>query len=364
MSRRAEGVTFVVMAGGKGERLWPLVRAAMPKVCLAPAGGRSLIQQTIDRLKPVWPSARWLIVTSRGQEGPIRRALARRPPVPILVEPEGRNTAACIALAAFAVAAESPRRIMAAVPADHWMGDLPAFQRAMRAAIEAARRYDALVTIGIRPRAPLTGLGYICARQSLGARNGRGPRLLRIARFIEKPRRAVAQRLVRQPGTFWNSGMFIGRAEVFLERLTQWLPEHVRRLAPLAGALRHRQMTRYSLRRLATAYRRLKPISFDHGVMQHLTDSLVVDGRFAWEDLGSWDMWAQPGRLASRAVLIDSDNVRIVGDPGHLIAAIGIRDLLLVHTPTATLLCDPARAQDVRHIVERLAAHPHLAAYL
>lgn len=350
------------MAGGKGERLWPLVNAQMPKVCLSPDGSRSLIQQTIDRLKPVAPDADWLIVTTPGQEAPIRQALKMREKIQIIVEPQGKNTAACIMLAAAAASSHDLQRILVAVPADHWMGDVSAFQRAMRAAIASAAKRSTLVMIGIPPKGPHTGLGYLCTRP---ASHGEKPAIYALERFIEKPALAKAKRLSRRPGVFWNSGMFIGKAGCFIGLISQRLPNHSRLLSPLAAFFAQgKQGSTLFRRTISAAYKQLKNISFDHGVMQHVKDALVVDGQFGWEDLGSWDIWAQLGQGTSRTVLIDSENISVIGEADHLVAAIGMRDVVVVQAPNATLICRPGRAQEVRAVVRRLASQRRLARYL
>lgn len=367
MSQR-RAVTFVVMAGGRGERLWPLVRRAVPKVCLSPDGRRSLLQATIDRLRRVWPSARWLIVTTREQAEAVRAsvpvALRRR----VLAEPQAKNTAACITLAAVLLEARDPRGVMVVVPADHWIAGGTGFRSTLRAAIRAATAHDALVTIGIRPTHPHPGLGYLCTGSAL--RSPRRPRVFRLERFIEKPAPALAHRLVSRVGAWWNSGMFIGTSDKFLESIAEWLPDHARRFVPLADDLRHGLLNGDSQiaadpigRRLRQAYRTLDAVSFDHGVMDHLRGGLVVEGRFQWADLGSWDAWARVARPSSRAIAVDCTQITIVGQRNHLVATVGVRNLLVVQTPTATLICRPDRAQAVREVVKRVAANPLLAPY-
>jgi mannose-1-phosphate guanylyltransferase len=354
-------VTFVIMAGGRGERLWPLVRTAVPKACLAPDGRRTLLQTTVDRLRRAWPQAGWLIVTTEEHAEAVRRVLPGRLRRCILAEPEGKNTAACITLAAAALAAEDPRRIMVVAPADHWIGSLPAFCRALRAAIRASAREDAVATIGIAPTEAHPGLGYLCA----GARcspDGAGPRVFRLARFIEKPSRAQARRLIAQARTYWNSGLFIGPADAFLRGIAEWLPEHARRLVPLAATLGRAARVGAFRRQARRAYAPLRAVSFDRSVMGHLTTALVVEGRFPWADLGSWDVWARLG-TTSRALTMRSRNVTVVGEPAHLVAAVGVRDLLVVHTPSATLICRPQDAQAVRQVVRRVVEDPRLAAF-
>ena len=355
MKRRQPSVTFVVMAGGKGERLWPFVRAATPKVCLSSDGTRSLLQATIERLRPVWPNAGWLIVTTQEQAAAVRGVLPRPLQRCVLVEPQGKNTAACITLAAVTLATRDPRQVMAVVPADHWIGDVPTFRRAMRTAICAAVRHDTIAMIGVRPTHPHTGLGYLCAGPSLKERWS--PRVFRLRRFIEKPSRKLATRLLRRPQTYWNTGTFVGTADKFLECVTEWLPDHAKRLVPMAARLSRQNGA------MSRAYRRLEPISFDHGVMDRVQGGLIVEGRFPWADLGSWDIWAKLARPACQTVAIGSRNVTVIGQDRHLIATVGVRDLLIIQTPSATLVCRQDQAQAVREVVRRVSTDPRLAAF-
>ena len=365
-------VTFVIMAGGKGERLWPLVRWDTPKVCLSPDGKRTLLQATIDRLRPVWPGADWLIVTTDEQADAIRRCLPPTLQRAILVEPQVKNTAACITLAAMALASRDPHSIMVAVPADHWIDPPLGFQRTMRLAIETALKRDTIATIGIRPTHPHPGLGYLCAGPVIGE-SGAG-RVLQLAQFIEKPSEVLAQRLLRHSGVYWNSGMFVGTADKFLECVTEWLPDHTKRLLPLVKNLRRPDYARARapvlvanmrrfVRRAGRAYRMLEAVSFDHGVMDHLRGGVIVEAQFSWADLGSWDVWARLGRASSSTVAVDSQNVTVVGSGGHLIAAVGVQNLLVVHTPSATLICHPSRVQKVRDVVKRITADRQLSKF-
>lgn len=367
-------MTFVIMAGGKGERLWPLVRSTMPKVCLSPDGTRNLLQATVDRLGPAWPGASWLIVTTKDQAAAVRRSLSPALRRQVLVEPGIKNTAACITLAAVALATRDPGRVMVVVPADHWIGDVEAYRRAVRTAIEASVARDALVTIGIRPTHAHPGLGYLCAGSPLPTprerANGAGfARMFRLDRFIEKPSVANAKRLIRRKKTYWNSGTFVGTADKFLECITEWLPDHVKRLMPLARDLGrerngwHGPGTAPFTLRAQTAYRTLEAVSFDHGVMDHLHEAVVVEGDFAWADLGSWDAWAKLGRSICRVVDVGSRNTTVISQEPHLVAMVGVSDLLVVHTPTATLICHRDNAQAVREAVARLDGDATLASY-
>ena len=363
-AKRNVSVTFVIMAGGRGERLWPLVRSATPKVCLSRNGRQTLLQATIERLRPVWPTADWLIVTTREQAAAVRDGLPAPLRRSVLVEPQGKNTAACITLAAIALATRDPSRVMVVVPADHWIGQAAAFRRAVRAAVTAAVAHDTIATIGIRPTHPHSGLGYLCAGERLG---GQRPRIFRLARFVEKPSRALARRLLRRGRTYWNSGTFVGTADTFLECVTEWLPDHTRRLIPFARALRpvprHSGPGRVFAQQGGRAYRALEAVSFDHGVMDHLRGGIIVEGDFPWADLGSWDAWTRAGSASARTVTVESRNVTVVGPRDHLVAAIGVRDLVVVHTPSATLICRADKTQAVREVVKQVCANPRLVAY-
>jgi mannose-1-phosphate guanylyltransferase len=356
MTRRV-ALTIVVMAGGKGERLWPLVRRRLPKVALSLDGERTLLGATIDRLRPLWPGAEWLIVTTAEQGTAVRAALPRALRRHVLVEPQIRNTAACIALAAAALAARNPHQVLVMVPADHWIGDAEAFRQSLRAGIRAAVAHDAIAMVGIRPTGAHPGFGYLSAGHPVAS--GGGPRTFTLQRFVEKPTPSRAARLLRRGRTYWNSGIFIGTADKFLECITEWLPGHTRQLVPVAMRTRGRPTTA----QLRAAYRRLSPVSFDHGVMDHVQDGLVVEGRFRWADLGSWDVWARHSGARAWTVPVASRGVHVVSPAGHVIATIGVRDLLIVHTPTATLICPPGRAQDVREVVRRLEQAPQFEAF-
>lgn len=359
-------VTWVIMAGGRGERLWPLVRARTPKVCLSPDRRRTLLGATVERLAPIAPGAEWLIVTTREQAAPVRAVLPRRLRAAVVVEPAIKNTAACLTLAAAMVAAEDPHRVLVAVPADHWIDDVGAFRRAIRAAIAAAVTHDTLATIGLRPAAPHAGLGYLRAGRRLTPQHGTP--VFQLDRFIEKPSVAQARRLIRQGRMYWNSGTFIGTAERFLAHVEAWLPHHASRLMPVAARCARARQRRGRIdaaaaRQLATAYRPLESVSFDQGVMAHLRGGVVVEGRFQWADLGSWDVWAQMGGSASPTVAVESRDVAVISHSGHLVATIGVEGVVIVHTPTATLVCRRDRAQAVRDVVRRLSADPKLAGY-
>lgn len=344
-------VVFAILAGGKGERLWPLVRSANPKVCLSPDGSKTLLARTFERLKTAWPAASFFIITTQEQEKAIRKVLPKQKRIQLIIEPEGKNTAACITLAALAATRQDSNAILFTVPADHWVGQLKPFRQTAQTAIHMAAQEDCLVTIGIRPTHAHTGFGYLCAGKRVKKETGRPPAVFKVVRFVEKPSLSVARRLIGSSSTYWNSGMFAGKASVFIARIKRHLPQH------------YRQLSKAGLGNLTRVYPRLKPVSFDNGVMQHLRDTLVVQGNFPWEDLGSWDVWARLGGKTVRTLSLQSSRISTIGERGHLIVTLGVSNLLIVQTPTATLVCHADKAQSVREIARELASRASLKAY-
>jgi len=357
----AHAVTFVVMAGGRGERLWPLVRAHRPKVCVAPDGKTSLIASTLKRLEGLSPKQGHLLVITQSQAKAIAKALPAKYHRAMVPEPQGKNTAACIGLAASILAHRDPEQVMVVLPADHWISPTSKFRDSLKAGIELSRAHDRMVMIGLPATRVHTGLGHLCTGQAQGTRHGCAT--FRLVRFVEKPTPELAQELMTQYRTFWNAGIFIGRVATFKALIRRWLPDHAARLdplGPLAGTPRF-------ARALAAAYRPLQGISFDHGVMAHVDDGFVVEGGFAWEDLGSWDSWVRMSAPHRKTCAIDSRNARVVSFDGtqeHLIALIGLDDVIVVRTPDATLICRADKAQAVRAAVTQLAADRRLRTHL
>lgn len=350
-------VAFVIMAGGKGERLWPLVRAGMPKVCLRVDGVRTLLDATLARLAPLATPRNTLIITTRDQAATIRDSLPRAFRPSVIVEPEPKNTAGCISMAAAIVAARAARTVMCVLPADHWISDAAAFQRSLGAAVKVVAAHPAMAMIGMRPSRVHPGLGHLCVGRRLGRQ--RGCRVFRLARFIEKPSPKAARQLMRQRRVFWNAGIFVGQAGTFLNLIRQWLPGHARFLGPLGERFGQADFAKQA----KTAYRALQAISFDDGVMAHVREGYVVEGDFVWEDLGSWESWARIRRLNAPSIVVDSRNVQALSAEGHLVAAVGLKDVIVVHTPAATLVCHARSTQAVRTVTAQLSQDPRLARY-
>lgn len=335
------------MAGGSGTRFWPRSRQRVPKQLLPIVGRQSLLADTLARVRPLVPARSTWVVTGASHARAVRREARGLPPAHILVEPEGRNTAAAIALAALHIARQAPDAVMAVLPADHVVGDGPSFRATLGQAMTVASTTDRLVTIGIAPRYPETGFGYIDVGERLD-----GDGVHAVARFLEKPDRARAQALIDGGSALWNAGMFAWRVERILAELRRWVPEV---LEPLEHAL-----TKRSAQALARAYRGLRAVSIDTGVLERAERVAVVRATFPWSDVGSWaaveELWraaGSPNAVRGAAVAVDATGcVLDAGD--RLIAVVGVQDLVVVDTPDAVLVCPKSRAQDVRLIVDEL----------
>jgi mannose-1-phosphate guanylyltransferase len=335
------------MAGGSGTRFWPRSRQRLPKQLLPIVGRKSLLADTLARVRPlVRPRDTW-VVTGASHARAVRREARGLLPAHVLVEPQGRNTAAAIALAALHVAKAAPDAVMVVLPADHAVGDPADFRATLARAMDVAVATDRLVTIGIAPTYPETGFGYIDVGEPLD-----GDGVHAVARFLEKPDRARAQSLIDGGRALWNAGIFAWRVERILAELRRWVPEV---LEPLEHAFARR-----SPAILARAYRGLRAVSIDTGVLERAEHVAVVRATFPWSDVGSWaavaDLWRDgDARNATRGMTITVDSSGCVIDAGsRLVALVGVQDLVVVDTPDAVLVCPTSRAQDVRLIVDEL----------
>jgi mannose-1-phosphate guanylyltransferase len=344
----------VIMAGGKGTRFWPRSRERMPKHLLDILGERTILRETVDRIRPIVPAERTLVVTGRSHAAEVIRQLPEIPPANILIEPVGRNTAPCIGLAALHVLNRVRDEVMLVLPSDHRIGDDAAFRRILLAAAGEAINGAPLVTVGIRPTGPETGYGYI--EQGDPAASFGNDQLFRVRSIREKPPREEAERYVTQGGFSWNSGMFVWKASTILAAIERFLPDlhqGLMRIREAIGTDREEEV-------VTEIYAGLRPISIDYGVMEKAEEILVIPGSFGWSDLGSWDaLWEVSEKdVAGNAVRgefigIDAAD-SLVHSPGKLVALVGVRDLLVVETEDALLICRRGRSQDVRQVVEEI----------
>ncbi|MHB8908955.1 MAG: mannose-1-phosphate guanylyltransferase [Syntrophales bacterium] len=344
----------VIMAGGKGARFWPRSREKMPKHLLDIAGERTIIRETVDRIRPLIPAERILVVTGRSHAGEVIRQLPEIPSENILIEPVGRNTAPCIGLAALHILRRAPDAVMVVLPSDHRIDDEAAFRRVLQAAAGAASQGDPLVTIGIRPTGPETGYGYI-EQGDLHSTVG-DEKIFRVRSIREKPPREQAEQFLAQGGFSWNSGMFVWKASTIMTAIERLLPDLRRGLLQIREALG----TDREAGTVGTVYAGLSAVSIDYGVMEKAEGVLVIPGNFGWSDLGSWDaLWEVSEKdengnaVRGEFIGIDAAN-SLIHSPGKLVALVGVKDLLVVETKDALLICRRGRSQDVKKVVEAI----------
>jgi mannose-1-phosphate guanylyltransferase len=352
----------VIIAGGKGTRFWPLSRAERPKQLLKILSDRSLIDETAERVKAVTPSARTLVVTVAEQLGAMRKELRALPRDNFLAEPVGKNTAPCIGLAALEVVRRDPDGVMIVLPADHWVADVKAFQRTLKAAVQLAVRQDRLITIGIRPDYPETGYGYIMKGKLAG---GAQPASFQVKRFTEKPAAALAKKLVRQ-GSLWNSGIFVWKAATLIELLKRYQPEIGAKLSAIDKACHGKSLgnpNRMLRAVIAREYKKMPSISIDYAVLEKAGAEgrvLTVEADFGWSDVGSW---AAVHRMMPKDAHGNAGNGRwlqlgakncLIHSPDRLIVLLGIENAVVVDTADALLVGDLSRSQEVRELVGEL----------
>jgi mannose-1-phosphate guanylyltransferase len=352
----------VILAGGRGTRFWPRSRTRTPKQLLNIVGKETMLQQTVKRLLPVFPASRMWVVTNAEQAAAVRRNVPRIGAARVLAEPVGRNTAAAIGLAAIHIANKDPDALMAVLPADHFIADAARYQEVVRAALDVAARGPNLVVLGIPPTRPETGYGYI--ERADEADGEAGVPVHAVARFTEKPAPAKAEEYIASGRYYWNAGMFFWRASTFLDCLQRFLPathDALLRLEKLIGTPRYAKA-------LKSIYPQLENISVDYAVMERATQVeratglgvYVLSADVGWSDIGSWaavyELLARaPGEnvSAGECAAIDASG-NFLWSGKKFVAAVGVRDLVVVETPEALLIVPRGRAQDVGKVVKWL----------
>ncbi|MGN7918318.1 mannose-1-phosphate guanylyltransferase/mannose-6-phosphate isomerase [Lysobacter antibioticus] len=343
----------VVLSGGSGSRLWPLSRENQPKQFLSLIGDRSLFQETVLRACALPQAGLPVTVCAEGHRFMVGEQLQGIGVGSggILLEPSARNTAPAIALAALHLLAQYPDAVMLVLPADHLIEDESAFRAAVeRAAVLAEQGW--LVTFGIQPDYPETGYGYIARGEALGEDG------YRVARFVEKPALATAQTYLAEGTYSWNSGMFLFKAERYLQELARYAPQiHAAATAAHAAAQSDLDFIRVGKDEFAAS----PSDSIDYAVMEKTDRAAVVPVSCGWSDIGSWSsLWSvaerdeDGNRYEGDVISLDTRDSLVRASERRLIATIGVEDLVIVDTPDATLVARKDRVQDVKTIVDRL----------
>ncbi|MEW6544067.1 MAG: mannose-1-phosphate guanylyltransferase/mannose-6-phosphate isomerase [Nitrospirota bacterium] len=359
---RASGLSphlyAVILAGGSGTRFWPLSRQLYPKQLLRIMGEETLIQQTVRRVLRCVPADRVLISTTPTQADSIRFQLSEwkeELQQNLVIEPEARNTAPAIALAATELLQRDPDAVMLVLPADHIIHGDRKFQAAVALALKLAGQ-ERLVTFGVRPIRPETGYGYIQPNRRLCLGRRRGLSGYAVARFVEKPDSSQAERYFKSGSYYWNSGIFVWRAATILEEVKRHQPALARTMRKVGALLK----TGNGSSSLSRVYHGLDAVSIDHGVMEQSSRAAVIPVDFLWSDVGNWSSLEEVaphdevGNVVSGNVVDLESRRSILYADRRLVATIGLSDMVVVDTPDATLVCPKVRAQDVKKIVEIL----------
>ncbi len=352
----ASGLIAVILAGGKGERFWPLSRRQRPKQFLCLDGSdRSLLQATADRLVAItgsWESL-WVITAGDLAAG-VKEQLPPLPETNLLVEPMGKDTAPAVAWATWEISQRfGNEAIVGFFPADHWIKDQDAYQKTLTAAVEMVQKQPGIATLGIKPSYPSTGYGYIEQGENLGSYNHLQG--YRVSRFTEKPDAATAAEFIATGRFSWNSGMFIFPAKIMLEQLQTYAPGIIQPIQAQGVA----------------SYGSLPKKSIDYAVMEHTRLAYVIPAEFGWDDLGDWNAIARllqgenPNlELARHIGLESSGNIFYSTDANEIIATIGLEELVVVREKNITLIVPKSRTQEIKQLLAKIQQNQDLEKFL
>jgi mannose-1-phosphate guanylyltransferase len=347
----------LILAGGSGERFWPLSRKARPKQLLSLFGGETLLESTLRRLDGLVPPENILILTNADQEAAVRKLAAGLPAQNIVAEPAKRDTAAAVALGVGWIAARDTEATMIVLPADHLIKDTKGFQKTLTTAVAAARQTGELVTIGIQPTWACPGFGYIECGPVVTVRDAAGgPAVHEVRRFREKPNPELAEQFVKQGNFRWNAGMFIWTIPAIISALRRHAPE----LATFVTRLHSGEDFGGLLR---DVFPKLPKISIDYAVMEKAGRVLMVESGFDWDDVGSWTAVAKYLAEKGSGNVSNSDlntqdafgNI-IYSSQNRRVALLGVNDLIVIDTPDALLVCNRHEAEKIKQLVAQVPA--------
>lgn len=347
-------IRAVIMAGGSGTRFWPLSRKARPKQFLDIVSPRSMIEETVARLFPLIPPKDIFTIAVGDQTAALRDLLTDLPKRNFLVEPLARNTAPSLMLATAHAYLQDPETVIAALAADHLIRDPGRFLKKLQAGAKAAYSGDRIVTFGIPPAFPSTGYGYIHFSREKRKRIGGEP-FFPVLEFKEKPGRAEAERFLADGNYFWNSGMFLWRADVFARKLRKYAPRFFPFWERLLDAL-----AKKSPRKLRSVFEEIPALSIDYALMEKAKGVVVCTGDFGWSDVGAWsslyEVWPPDeagNAVKGETIVLDAQGC-LVYAPGKLTALVGVKDLIVIDAGDSLLICRKDQDQKVKDIVDIL----------
>lgn len=339
------------MAGGSGTRFWPRSRVSKPKQYLSLFGEKSLIQESVQRFVHFIPEDCIYVVSAKGQKEVLEIQTTNLPKDNLIFEPVGKNTLPAIGLAALFIAEKDPDGIMIVSPSDHLIQNDELFRQTIESAVQIANEKDGIVTIGITPKFPATGYGYVQTAEEVQI--GQLIKSFAVNQFVEKPNLEVATGYLQSGGFFWNSGIFVFKVSVFLESVQKYAP------ALFADLMRIREHigTGSYEEALDRIYNEVESISIDYGILEKASNVFLVQGDFVWNDLGSWEevykydkkdenQNAQVGEV----VFLDTKNSYVYA-PNSLVAVVGLEDIIVVQEGDTILVCKRDRAEDIKAVV-------------
>jgi mannose-1-phosphate guanylyltransferase len=358
--------SIFILAGGKGKRLWPLSRKGRPKQVLPVSGGASMIKETFDRLRRIIGLKDIQIITVRDQLNSIKKELPEIRNKNFIIEPEARGTLPAVGLAALKMKKEDPSGVMVIMPADHYIEGKEEFKKTILRATRTAEAEDSLITIGIRPAFASCRYGYL----KFGKRvRGKGGFVYSVDKFIEKPSKKTALKFVKSGKYYYNSGIFIWKADTFLKELKSRVPSMYKKLMRIEKKI-DRFDNQRSIGKIASIYKKIRHQTVDYGLMQKARNIKAVKATFKWSDLGGF---RSLGPLASktktnaiffaRHIGKDTRNSLIYGQKDHLIATLGVSDLIIVQTPDVTLVANIEDEQEIKALVEKISKDKKLGKF-
>ncbi len=342
----------VIMAGGKGERLWPLSTPGMPKQLLSFGSDRSLLRATVDRTAGLTEKEHVYVVVNTAIADNVCSQLPDLPKENILVEPVGRNTAPCIAYAAAKISLVDPDGVMVVFPSDHIINNPEEFERAVRFGLDGLNAHpELLVTLGMIPDHPETGYGYIAPGGAL--KQHEGLRLCRVTAFHEKPDSKTAAEYIEK-GCLWNAGMFLWRVDTILDEFRQHMPGMYQDLMALRSSMKEDGDA------IAAFYERVSSVSIDYAVMEKTRNAAVIPAEFGWNDIGSWDAIGnvldhdEDANVVLGDVVLEESSGSVVFSTGKKIVVMGAKDLVVIEGKDAILVCPRDKSQGVSAIVKKV----------
>jgi mannose-1-phosphate guanylyltransferase len=357
----------IIIAGGSGKRLWPKSRRDNPKFFLKIQGKKSLLEQAVDRARQIMPIGNIMIITGKRHVGAIRKKLPSFPKKNIIAEPVSRNTAPAVCLGAALIQKRDPNSVIYVMPADQIIENSNAMTEVFKLSAFISRIKDSIVTIGIAPGFASTAYGYIkTAKLYKSLTTGKRYDVFRVARFTEKPSVKQAVKFIATKKYLWNSGIFIAKTDTLLDEFKVYCPKVYKAAVKIAQAKGEKNLKSALVR----YYKKFPDISIDYAVMEKTKKVLVVKADPGWSDIGSWNAFQEylpidknKNAIGAKHIGIKTARSIVVGEDRHLIATIGVSDLVIVQTKHSTLICSKGCCEDVKKIAE-LAGRQGLERYL